>query len=372
VTPNPFISLAAPLSDASPSGPQPSAVSIDHPIHARQVTIEQLLDDLEVRVRAWPPADFGHATIDESRDWASISQLCTAGLGVCRHLRLAAYLCLSEVEQRGLPGLRDGLELLAELTDTRWRDVHPGPPETGGALVRRQRTLGAVGAREVASANSDGLFVRLLAKSFESSTSPARLIDVSIGYLGWPAPTWVPEPDRPKEIEAAKRRVVELRTVDPEGNQRSIESLAACIVAVDRIKACYAREQVDSERIPNMSPLRELLEKALAVLSGKLEAKPGEQPAVQPGSPATVHQTGGGDWRTMSISSVDEVRLALQKAIRYLETNSSNPAPLFVEAGLNVIEKPYAWLLDKVPKEVVDKLQAVRDADKPAPPESKP
>jgi hypothetical protein len=121
-----------------------------------------------------------------------------------------------------------------------------------------------------------------------------------------------------------------------------------------------------------MSPLRELLEKALAVLSGKLEAKPGEQPAVQPGSPATVHQTGGGDWRTMSISSVDEVRLALQKAIRYLETNSSNPAPLFVEAGLNVIEKPYAWLLDKVPKEVVDKLQAVRDADKPAPPESKP
>lgn len=364
-----FLTLAAPIEPESPSGPDPTVATLPDPADpGRTITVDGLLARVEAQVRDWAPADPGRPPPDGVRDWASLSNLCKAGLGRCRHLRLAAYLCLAEVEFRGLAGLQGGLEFIAALLEGHWPTLHPGPPGVDRQLSGRRNALRMLGARALKSDDPDAFIARLLRVPFDSTNGrDARFLDVAVGHLSWPQPVWVPDADRAKEAQACKDRLRDFGRFDPEGRLRAQATLKACLAAVDRINAVYEREQVPEERVPNLSFLRELLDVASTAMDDvppSDDAAPVQAPTQLGTSPAPTPAPGS-DWRlSITIASESDVRLALSKVIQYLGRNKSNPAPLFFEAGLAVIERPYDWLLKNVPTDTVAKLTTVRDADR--------
>lgn len=383
--------LATPLGDTQPAGPDAGAAAVTDPADPdrKGLTAEQLLTEIEVQVRAWPPPDPGRPDPSEPRDWTTLSGKCKAVLTGCRHLQAAVYLTVCEVERRtatdrkdGLDGLVDGLALIAELVEKMWAAVHPGPASVERQLIRRRSTLRVLAGGMVAADDPDAFLGRLLRVPLCPGASAANFLDVSVACLGRPPVTWAP--DAKKAVDDARVRLASLVASSPADVEACKAKLASCLDSLTRIEKTYQRENVDPDRVPQLKPLRELLERAAESLTGAIPAAGSAGGAGAGGSPGTCGasgQGGGGsgggaptvamvggqiDWKSYEFGSIAEVRLALQRAIEYLErANEANPAPMFVQAGLAVIGKNYEWLLDTVPVPTLEVLKSVRDKDKP-------
>ncbi|MCD9027883.1 type VI secretion system protein TssA [Luteimonas sp. BDR2-5] len=101
----------APLDDAAPSGP-------DLEYDADFMALERAVAPRGERI----VGDGGDA---DGPDWERLLPSAVALLERSRDLRVAVTLCSAWLDQRGLPGWRDGLALVHGLLDTLWDTVHP-------------------------------------------------------------------------------------------------------------------------------------------------------------------------------------------------------------------------------------------------------
>ena len=61
----------------------------------------------------------------EEPNWRKVTDMATELLGKTKDLRVAAWLTRAELANRGLPGLADGLKLIATLVETFWETLYP-------------------------------------------------------------------------------------------------------------------------------------------------------------------------------------------------------------------------------------------------------
>ena len=80
-------------------------------------------DDPDLAVGVWK-ADLKKA------DWPRVAQACLLAIETrSKDLQIAAWLLDAWIRIHGLSGLREGLHLIAELSDTYWDGLHPGIQE---------------------------------------------------------------------------------------------------------------------------------------------------------------------------------------------------------------------------------------------------
>ncbi len=76
------------------------------------------LEELETILKGKPEVDIGSVVKPaEPPDWVRLRDACIEVLGVAKHLRPAVCLCCCWLRLEGLPGFRDGLQLLRGLLE---------------------------------------------------------------------------------------------------------------------------------------------------------------------------------------------------------------------------------------------------------------
>ncbi len=66
-----------------------------------------------------------HLIPAEEPDWHRVREMGVRLLGRSKDLRVAVLLARAEMQRRGIPGLKEGLELIAGLISRFWDDLHP-------------------------------------------------------------------------------------------------------------------------------------------------------------------------------------------------------------------------------------------------------
>jgi type VI secretion system protein ImpA len=126
--------LLQPIPGDSPCGPDLSS-------HPR-------FDELETILKGKPEVDIGSVVKPaEPPEWGLLEKACIDYLGASKHLRVAVMLCCAMLKTRGLPGFRDGLQVLRGLLEGFWDSVHPLlDPDDGNDPLMRLNIVGVITA----------------------------------------------------------------------------------------------------------------------------------------------------------------------------------------------------------------------------------
>ncbi len=105
-------------------------------------------DELETILKGKPEIDFGNIKKPaEPPDWRELREKTAAYLRDSKHLRPATLLCCSLLKTAGLPGFRDGLQLIRGLVEKYWGSVYPLlDPEDNNDPTYRLNLLAALTA----------------------------------------------------------------------------------------------------------------------------------------------------------------------------------------------------------------------------------
>jgi type VI secretion system protein ImpA len=104
--------LLKPVSDGSPCGPD--------------LSNDGRFDELETLLKGKPEVEIGalHQPA-QPPDWAELGKKSAELLRQSKHLRVAVILCCSLLKTQGLPGFRDGLQLIRGLLEQDWSSIYP-------------------------------------------------------------------------------------------------------------------------------------------------------------------------------------------------------------------------------------------------------
>jgi type VI secretion system protein ImpA len=100
-------------------------VSADKPC-GPDLSYDPRFEELETILKGKPEVEIGAVKRPaEPPDWGELRDKSVEFLRASKHLRAAVILCCSLVKTKGLPGFRDGLELVRGLVEQRWAAVYP-------------------------------------------------------------------------------------------------------------------------------------------------------------------------------------------------------------------------------------------------------
>jgi type VI secretion system protein ImpA len=126
--------LLQPVSAEQPCGPDLSS--------------DPRFDELQTLLKGTPEVEIGSIQRPaEPPDWRELADKSAAFLAHSKHLGVATMWCCSVLKVEGLPGFRDGLQLLGGLLEQHWAAVHPLlDPEDDNDPTQRLNILGALTA----------------------------------------------------------------------------------------------------------------------------------------------------------------------------------------------------------------------------------
>ena len=126
--------LLGPVSAEQPCGPD--------------LSYDGRFDELETILKGKPEIDFGNIKKPaEPPDWRQLQEKSAEFLTQSKHLRPALMLCCSLLKTSGLPGFRDGVQLLRGLVEQYWTSLYPLlDPEDNNDPTYRLNIIGALTA----------------------------------------------------------------------------------------------------------------------------------------------------------------------------------------------------------------------------------
>jgi type VI secretion system protein ImpA len=124
--------LLKPVSDGQPCGPD--------------LSNDGAFDQIETILKGKPEVEIGTVQRPaEPPDWRELMEASAEFLGKSKHIRVAVILCCSQLKTSGLPGFRDGLELIRGFLEQYWAALYPQlDPQDGNDPTQRLNILGAL------------------------------------------------------------------------------------------------------------------------------------------------------------------------------------------------------------------------------------
>ncbi len=284
--------------------------------------------------------EFG-ATLMEAQppDWESVLDACQSLLARSKDLRVAVYYTQAKLVLSGLRGLRDGLQLVAVLTDKFWDSVYPqlDADDDNDPTIRINALM--------ALSKPGGLIRQLRETPILSSRLVGQfsLVDCAIARGEIPVPSGMSEPPSQKKIDAAVQScdVNELQQL-----QAAVEESLKSVAAID---AAFS-ERLGYASGPNLEALTKELKSISKYHKGWLELLKALEPAV-PAAPAVSHNTESSPANHALISTApssatpvvvgaaslaigrrEDALEALDKIIRWFERfEPSSPLPMLLK-----------------------------------------
>lgn len=340
-------SLLEPVSEDAPSGEsiEYDPAFIEMETIARGVELEK---DAEGRI----------IREAEEPDWQEVERLGLELAARSKDLKVAIYLLRAELAQNGLPGLRDGLALIAGYLSSHWESVHPqlDPEDDNDPSARVNTVAGLCHIETVLRA------VRLapLTASRQFGRISYRQFAIAHGLMPMPA-------GKDEEEE----RLPDSSTIESAFADTAQDYLEEIQTALGEAqdKVGEIAEAFDSALGygvgPDLGTLSGLLSEIKAVIDRQIAIRGGaEVPSEEPGSgDGTLPAGGAGSGVAVGSGAIRgraDVTLLIDKICRYYADNEpSSPVPLILARVKRLVAMDFMEILKDLTPDGVDQFKLI-------------
>jgi type VI secretion system protein ImpA len=340
--------LSRPIDDNEPAGPDleySSVAELDRFAAGTPGTIDPSTQEL---------------TGAEEPNWRKVGEQATELLGKTKDLRVAAWLTRAELANRGLPGLADGLKLIATLVETFWETLYPMlDRDEGDDPIERMNVLANLSpdpAQSYGSASTEALLRTLrgtaIVESREVGRFTVRDLDYVLGRMSPPAGQTAP---------AAGLLAAAWKTGDAAANQEKRDGIAIGLAAIQAIIKLFSDH---SGQRPNLDLLQQTLRRvgefysaqdAEAAAAAAVAAGDGEGDSDELGGAGAP---GGKPPRPSGLASrADAVRILQQVAAFLRKSEPSSPAPIFVDRAVKLLQMDFAAIVKELMPDSRDRIE---------------
>ena len=340
--------LSRPVSDEEPAGPDLEYSSVAE------------LD----RFAAGTPGTIDPSTQElvgaEEPNWRKVSEMATELLGKTKDLRVAAWLTRAELAIRGLPGLADGLRLIAVLLETFWDTAYPMlDRDEGDDPIERLNVLANLSpdpAQSYGSPSAEALLRTLrgtpIVESREVGRFTVRDLDYVLGRMTPPAGQTAP---------AAGLLGAAWKTGDATANQQKRDAVASGQTAVQAIVKLFSDR---SGQRPSLDLLQQTMRRVgefYATQDAEAAAETAEgADAVSEDATAELGGAGmaGKSPRHGGLASrADAVRILQQVAAFLRKSEPSSPAPMFVDRAVKLLQMDFNAIVKELMPDSRDRIE---------------
>ncbi len=336
--------LSRPIDDSAPAGPDLEYSGVAE------------LD----RFAAGTPGTIDPSTQElvgaEEPNWRKVTEQATELLGRTKDLRVAVWLTRAELANRGLPGLADGLKLIATLVETFWETLYPPlDRDEGDDPIERLNVLANLSpdpGRPTGETLLRTLRGTAIVESREVGRFTVRDLDYTLGRMSPPAGTTAP---------AAGLLAAAWKTGDPAANQQKRDGIAIGLASIQAIIKLFGDH---SGQRPNLDLLQQTFRRvgefytaqdAEAAAEAAVGADSGDGDATEVGGGSG---TGGKPPRSSGLASrADAVRILQQVATYLRKSEPSSPAPMFVERAIKLLQMDFAAIVKELMPDSRDRIE---------------
>jgi type VI secretion system protein ImpA len=294
-----------------------------------------------------PESQFGGA---EPPDWRAVLELADSMFERTRDLRLAIFWLRASLHLLGYGALPVGLKLLIGLLENYWDPLHPLPDPDDGDLYARVNALTLL--REPEGVIGD-LRVSRIVEDRAIGVLTVRAVEVALG-LSQP---FSDETDLGKDpirlmLRAAVEKIPGLR-------ERCQEALA-----LTRQLMSLVNDKLGGEA-PDLRPLYALVNGVVSLLPEDVVASEDDGAEGVEGDESSVGR-GSGSRRGLSgsVTSREEAVRAIDMVCEYLKhAEPSNPAPLFLRRGRQLINHDFLQLMKVLAPDALSEVARVVGID---------
>jgi len=342
--------LSRPISDDEPAGPDLEYTSVAE------------LD----RFAAGTPGTIDPSTQElvgaEEPNWRKVAEMATELLGQTKDLRVAAWLTRAELANRGLPGLADGLKLIASLLENFWETCYPPlDRDENDDPIERMNVLANLSpdpAQSYGSATTESLMRTLrgtvICESREVGRFTVRDLDYVLGRMTPPEGQTAPS----EGLLAAA-----WTTGDPEANQVRREGIKVGAEACAAIVKAFTDHNGDR---PNLDLLQQTMRRVGEFYSAR-DAEAAEaagQGGDAEGGEGDEGELGGGGGtagkppRSSGLASrADAVRILQQVATFLRKAEPSSPAPMFIDRAVKLLQMDFTSIVKELMPDSRDRIE---------------
>lgn len=342
----PLDTLLAPVSEAAPSGEDPSATGV--------------LFELETAIQGKPETQFSAA---EEPDWRALKERAIAVAGTTKDLRVGSILTATLLRTNGLTGLRDGVQLLRGYIEQFWPTVYPlldtsdnnDPSERLNALSNIAAPVG-----------SDGDLLRVIvglrAVPLLSAPQVGQFTLNHYLHVKGVVPTWPAEAGAAPTsalLDAAKKEV-------PPAAVKEVADAAKALL--DDLAAIekFFKDNAGPSLFPSFEPLRRELKHVHTWLAVDEAAASAAAPAAggvsaaAGGSGAAPLAGAGGVAIAGEVHSRADALRAIDAIIDYYQrAEPSSPVPFILVRVKRIVNMNFIQLITELTPEAMDKIIGV-------------
>ena len=299
----------------------------------------------------------------EDPNWRDIRNRCEAMFDRTIDLRVAIVLVNALMCEAGVPGLRDGLALLAELHERHWDQFHPQlDPDDDNDPMMRMNLIASLSAPIGADGDDRRFRQRLrempLAESRQLGRFSLRDMLIASGEI-------IPPPDM-KNVPNDGLVDGAFQDTDADTLRETGKATEEC-VSISKTFDQWITNKVGASEACNLSPWLDSLAELNKKLLPRIEARfPGEttqsdEAGADPGGgPAATGQTGGGTPLSGAVNSRDDVLRALHKIIEYYARNEpSSPVPLLIRRAQRLVTMGFVDIIRDLSPAAMDQIRAI-------------
>jgi type VI secretion system protein ImpA len=308
--------------------------------------------ELEEAARGKPEQRIGD-TVKPGEDpkWATVSELACGLLLRSKDLRIAVHLTRALTRTDGLPGLAEGLGLVAGLLNRHWDDVHPRLEEDpgGGDPTARVNALAPLADPQCLIKDLRDTY---LVNSREHGQIQARDVEVALGRL---VPLRGGDPGALKPLNQIHAQIAAALASD-NAVPTALRAAREHVLAIQALMA----DRIGSDRATDLKPLVQSIESLLEVCDGALG---GRQAAERDAGAAGADVSGqaangavpvvGGEIRNR-----EQAVRVLDLVCAYLERHEpSHPAPLFIRRAQRLMQKNFVEIVQDLLPDSLSNLE---------------
>jgi len=307
-----------------------------------------------------------HVIAAKLPDWREVFNSGCALLEKTRDLRILVRVCQAAVNQYGLPGLSQGLALMARWMEEQWEDLHPKTHIDGeNDPLPRSNAIAEI-------ADPGGLV---------HSVREATLLETAIGEVTISVADLLLNGNQPDkdEIVSSLEQLSQMVDGERSRNQDRIDAILAIYASLSKIKSAF-ETQIDSAYWPNIDLLLGIFVRLQRFISTSIqdgsemeasnESPADESPEGDTESAVTASRAGSS---SASVSAGLPTRLharadafkMLAVVRKYFEENEpSHPAPLLIRRIERLANLGFQEIVQELTPEGLQQLQTLAGVPK--------
>lgn len=282
----------------------------------------------------------------EEPEWRKVRDAAQALLGQTKDIRGAVILARALLALNGLPGLGEGVQLVARMTEAFWDTVHPRlDPDEGDDPVERLNALANLDDPEGVIRS---LRNSLLVESREAGNYTVRDLDLAAGRITAPEGTQVPT----KDLLA-----ISWNTGNAENNAARRAGAEAALQGCNDLIKLFRDKTNDA---PSVDVLRQSLKRIKDFYDevsdeGEAESDADGEPVTD--EAGTVIVGGGAKAGGALASRADAVKALQQVALFVRKTEPSSPAPMFIDRAVKLLQSDFATIVRELMPDSKERIE---------------